>query len=194
MPAGAGDKDVKKSGKPVGGLTKKRDDAMAMTRCPGCGAALPDRHLDPPEKFNASGECWQAFSDLSCYTVARQDPGFIHQHAVDAYEAQHAGGNSRPIAVVFGLIGLYLALEGGFTGKEVQQAHMRIAKLRKDWPRMEPPKLRAALTVADVLAAPEGPERDALLMQWAATVWAIWEDRHAWVRETTDALLAGPGK
>ncbi len=80
-----------------------------MTQCPGCGLQLPDQHLDVPDRFNASGECFCVFSDLQCYTVAKQDPEFIHQHAVDAYEAQHAGGPTRNITVAFGLIGLYLA-------------------------------------------------------------------------------------
>jgi len=160
-----------------------------MIACPGCRIELPDAHLDPPDRFNASGECWQAFSDLSCYTVTLQDPGFIHQHAVDAYEAQHAGGNSRPIAVVFGLIGLCLALERGYSGKEVQQAHMRIAKIRRDWPRFKPPGKPATLTVTDVLAADPGPERDAMILKWAAAVWESWADRHAWIRETTDGMV-----
>jgi hypothetical protein len=93
------------------------------TICPGCGLVLPDRHLDPPDRFNASGECWQLFSDLSCYTVSKQDPEFIHQYVVDAYEAQHVGGKTRNITVIFGLIGLYLALEKGYTGKQVQCSH-----------------------------------------------------------------------
>jgi Family of unknown function (DUF5946) len=157
--------------------------------CPGCLLELPDRHLDPPDRFNASGECWQAFSDLSCYTVSLGDPPFFHQHAVDAYEAQHAGGNSRPISAVFGLIGLYLALENGYTGREVQQAHMRIAKLRKDWPRLEPPGRPAGLTVMDVLEAKAGPERDAMILQWAVAVWESWGDRQALVREMTGILM-----
>ena len=110
-----------------------------VTICPGCLLELPDRHFDPPGRFNASGECWQVFSDLSCYTVAKGDAVFIHQHAVDAYEAQHAGGKSRPITAVFGLVGLYLALEKGYTGKEVQRTHMRIAKIQKDWPYLARP-------------------------------------------------------
>jgi len=94
----------------------------SLTHCPGCGVQLPDRHIDVPDRFNASGECFCAFSDLQCYTVAKRDPAFIHQHAVDAYEAQHAGGPTRNITVAFGLIGLYLALEKGYTGRQVQQA------------------------------------------------------------------------
>ena len=106
----------------------------------------------PPDRLNASGECLQVFSDLQCYTVAKQDPAFIHQHAVDAYEAQHAGGATRNITVAFGLIGLYLALEKGYTGRQVQLAHMSIAKTRKNWPRLEPPDQPAFLTVMDVLS------------------------------------------
>jgi len=50
----------------------------SLTHCPGCGVQLPDRHIDVPDRFNASGECFCAFSDLQCYTVAKRDPAFIH--------------------------------------------------------------------------------------------------------------------
>jgi hypothetical protein len=161
----------------------------ATTICPGCGLVLPDRHLDRPDRFNTSGECWQLFSDLSSYTVSKQDAGFIHQYAVDAYEAQHAGGKTRNITVVFGLIGLYLALEKGYTGRQVQVAHQRIARIHRDWPELEPPGTPAEVTVMGVLRVPEGDERDAMIRQWMAAVWASWADRQAWVRETVDAVF-----
>jgi hypothetical protein len=161
----------------------------SLTHCPGCGVQLPDRHIDVPDRFSASGECFCAFSDLQCYTVAKRDPAFIHQHAVDAYEAQHAGGPTRNITVAFGLIGLYLALEKGYTGRQVQQAHRRIAPVRKDWPRMEPPYQPASLTVMDVLTGRTDEEKDALIRKWMASVWESWGDRQEWVRKTTDDLL-----
>lgn len=74
---------------------------------------LPNRHLDLPDRTNASGECLQAYSDHMCYTVAKQDQEFIHQHVVDTVAAQHSGGPTRNITVAFGLIGLYLALKKG---------------------------------------------------------------------------------
>jgi hypothetical protein len=51
------------------------------------------------------------FHELSFYTLSHGDPAFIHQNSVDAYTAQHADETTKPIAVVFALIGLYLHLE-----------------------------------------------------------------------------------
>lgn len=165
------------------------DTITARIRCPGCGLCLPDHRIDPTDRFNASGECWQQYSNLACTTVARQDTAFIHQHVVDAYAAQHAGGKTRNISVVFGLIGLYLALEIGYAGKQVQQAHMQIARVRKDWPRLEPPVNPAGVTVWDVLQAGTEGEKDAMIQKWMAAVWASWADRQEWVRDTTEEFL-----
>jgi Family of unknown function (DUF5946) len=57
------------------------------------------------------------YHELSCYTLAHRDPSFIHQYIVDAYTAQHANETTKPIAVVFALIGLYLHIEKNFTGR-----------------------------------------------------------------------------
>ena len=157
--------------------------------CPCCGLHLPAGNGYLPNHCDASPECLQVYSDLLCYTVAKQDEEFIHQHAVDAYAAQHAGGTTRNITVAFGLIGLYLALEKGYTGKQVQRAHMQIAKRRKVWPRLEPPRQRAGVTVMDVLKVQDGMAKDAMIRQWMAAVWESWADRQAWVRVATDTLL-----
>ena len=166
----------------------------SMIECPGCHLVLPDRHLDPPDRLQASGECFQLFSDLQCYSVSKQDRDFIHQHVADIYAAQHAGGRTRPITVVFGLIGLHLALEHGYTGKEVQHAHMAIARVRKDWPLLDPPGRPAGPTVRDVLEAATNAEKDAMIRRWMAAVWEIWSDRHARVRKMTESLLQPAGK
>jgi hypothetical protein len=157
--------------------------------CPGCGLKLPDHHFDLSDRFNASGECLETYYELTYWTFMQQDERFIHQHAVDAYAAQHAGGISRPISTVFGLIGLYLALENGYTGRQVQLAHMKIANRRKDWPRPELPSRKAELTVMDVLLAGTDAEKEKMLMKWAESVWRIWEHRHAWIREITEKTL-----
>ena len=162
-------------------------NSSAFTVCPGCGVKLPDRNLGPAERYNAAGECLEAYYDLTCWTLVRQDAGFVHQHAVDAYAAQHVGERMRPITAVFALIGLYLAVERGYTGREVQLVHMKIGR-RRDWPRLEPPKDRGELTVMDILLAATDAKKEEMLMRPTASVRQTREDRHRWVRETTEKV------
>ena len=63
-------------------------------------------------------------------------PGFILQHAVDAFAAQTANEQSKPIGVVFALVGLYLHVEKQFSGRQVQQVHMKLGRLKREWPRV----------------------------------------------------------
>jgi hypothetical protein len=117
----------------------------------------------------------EVFDELSFYTLARPDPAFIHQNAVDAYFAQTATQESKPITVVFALVGLYLHVERGFTGKQVQNAHVQLAKRRKQWPELEPPTSRGTITVNHVIRAAEGRPRDAMIRRWCECVWKAWE-------------------
>jgi hypothetical protein len=120
----------------------------------------------------------EIYHQLSCYTLQHPDPSFIHQHAVDAYAAQHVDGGTKAISIVFALVGLYLYLEKGFSGKQVQKAHMQLAKRRKNWVRPQLPKERGAVSVSDVVSAPPGKQRDALIREWCLSVWNAWrEDR-----------------
>ena len=114
------------------------------------------------------------FNELTLYTLAHPDPAFLHQHAVDAFAAQLADEHTKPIALVFGLIGLYLHLEWNYTGRQVQLAHMRMARYQKRWPSLPLPAQRGAIRVAEVLRANPGPDRDAMIHRWAACVWAAY--------------------
>jgi hypothetical protein len=60
-----------------------------IIECPGCLLRLPDRHLNPDDRFNASGECRQVYYEITYYTLSKNDSCFIHQHVVDAYAAQN---------------------------------------------------------------------------------------------------------
>ena len=62
------------------------------------------------------------FHQLSFYTLAHPDKKyFIHQHAVDTYQAQMADENTKPITIIFFLLGLYLYHEKNYTGRQVPQ-------------------------------------------------------------------------
>lgn len=117
-----------------------------------------------------------AYHRLCAYTLSLGDAEFIHQHVVDAHAAQTATAASKPIGVAFALVGLYLHLERGFTGREVQLAHMRLAKSGPPWPAFPIPGdgERGAMTAEDVLTTPEGPARAAALDEWCGSVWDAW--------------------
>jgi hypothetical protein len=114
------------------------------------------------------------YNELAFYTLAHGDPAFIHQNVVDAFAAQTTGPSTKPITIVFALIGLYLHVEKGFTGKQVQRAHMQLAKYRRQWFMPALPLDRGAIRIQDVLAAAPGPKRDGLIRKWCESAWPPW--------------------
>lgn len=124
-----------------------------------------------------------AYDELQCYTLEGGDLTFIHQHVVDAWAAQQADEHSKPIGVTFALVGLYLHLERGFTGRQVQQAHMALARQPRNWPSFSLPDDRGSVTAIQVIAAPAGVERDEAIAAWCASVWAAFHDSHQAVAE-----------
>ncbi len=128
------------------------------------------------------------FHELTFYTLAHSNPGyFIHQHAVDAIAAQTADETTKPIKITFALIGLYLFLEKGFTGKEVQRAHVKMSQNKKPWPSLPLPIQRGEITVVDVLKASPGEPRDILITEWCKSV---WKEYHSWHQAIADLAKA----
>ena len=132
----------------------------------------------------------ERYHALCAYTLehARRDPSFLHQHVVDAYAAQHAAPDSKPIGVAFSLIGLCLHVERGFTGKQVQQVHMRLAQRKRVWPSFPLPKDRGSMTCMDVLARPEGPQRNEAISAWCRSVWDAFAEAQPSVRVLLDQV------
>ncbi|MDE3053756.1 MAG: hypothetical protein KGN74_06250 [Gemmatimonadota bacterium] len=115
-----------------------------------------------------------AYDELLGYTLTHGGKEFIHQYAVDAWMAQYADERTKPIGITFALVGLYLHLERGFTGRQAQLAHVTLGRRKEPWPAIALPESRGALTVRDVMAAPAGPARDRELDAWCASVWAAY--------------------
>ncbi len=159
-----------------------------MVACPGCGLTLSSERISFAHRYNASAGCWELFGELSAYHYSRLDPTFTHQLAVDAYGAQHSGPDTPTISTAFALIGLYLAIEHGRTGLEVQRAHMILAKQGITWPQLDRPESLGEVTVEDVLLA-DDDEHDAILANWARSVWAGWDESHEWVRDASKGLI-----
>ncbi len=117
----------------------------------------------------------ELYNELALYTLSHSDPSFIHQHVVDAFAAQNADKQSKPITVFFALVGLYLHLERNYTGREVQREHVRLGRVKKLWPRFPHQQRMGSVTVADVIAAPPGKQRDEMIHAWCASVWDAWK-------------------
>ena len=126
-----------------------------------------------------------AYHALCAYTWTRGDPGFIHQHVVDAFAAQCADERTKPIALTFALVGLYLSVERQWSGRQVQRAHMWLARHKGSWPPVQLPAHRGTLTATDVIREPEGASRDQAIRAWCASVWAAYAD----ARRTIVVLL-----
>jgi hypothetical protein len=124
-----------------------------------------------------------AYDEVYIYTMGR--PGFILQHVVDAFAVQTANQASKPIGVVFGLVGLYLHVEKQFSGRQVQEVHMQLGRRKREWPSIYFPENRGSMTVVDVLAASTGPERDVAIDNWCRSVWTSFGEN----RKTIIALL-----
>lgn len=115
-----------------------------------------------------------AYDEVYAYTMGRD--GFILQHVVDAYGAQTASERSKPIGVVFALVGLYLHVERQFSGRDVQRVHMRMGRQKRHWPAIALPHDRGNIMAADVLQAAAGPARDRAIDDWCRSVWTAFHD------------------
>jgi hypothetical protein len=112
------------------------------------------------------------YHELYVYTMGR--PRFILQHVVDANMAQRLDATNepyKPIGAIFALAGLYLHVERGFTGSEVQQAHKTLGRRKREWPAIAVPDRRGEITAAEVMRAPAGAARDAAIDDWCRSVW-----------------------
>lgn len=144
---------------------------MLDSQCPSCGLRAPAQNGLTRPPMPATPECWDLFGRLTAYDMERGGADFPHQHAVDAYVVQHAGPPANPVALWFGLVGLHLAFEHGWTGRRVQVAHGKLARLDKRVPDLPLPAERGVLTIGHVINAAAGDERDTAIVDWASSVW-----------------------
>jgi len=123
----------------------------------------------------------EKFNELSFYTLAHPDTiYFIHQH-IDAYTAQTVDENTKPISITFSLAGLYLYVEKNYSGRQVQQAHMKLSQTKKVWPEFEIPVHKGGITISNILTAAPGQERDLMIKEWCVSVWQAYGNCHAMV-------------
>ncbi|WP_328808712.1 DUF5946 family protein [Nonomuraea montanisoli] len=153
--------------------------------CPGCGLAAPAGGGARPDAYGASAECWERYGELLArsYGIAGHRP--VHQLVVDAYVAQHPGGDGRREVqrLALCLMTLCLFVEEGADPRDGPALHKRMMAGRPDYFHwLRPPRLDGLMTVADVLAARDPAEHGRLVWEWGRDVWRAWEPCHATIR------------
>ena len=140
--------------------------------------------------YNASPECWELFTEVLGKEFSNALLfGRVHQLTVDAYAAQHAGGNHRDKSVMIHLAGLHLVLERGLRPTEVPHLFQQLAKVVRAWPHLPPPTERCAVTVFDVALAESVEDHAKLAQEWAQTAWRSWAAHHQQIRDFVVAHL-----
>ncbi len=127
-----------------------------------------------------------AYQELQAYTLTRGDEEFLHQYVVDARAAQQADATTKPIALTFALMGLFLHAEHGWTGRRIQRGHMFLGRDKSAWPDLRLPDDRGSMGPIDVLVQPAGEERDAAIRAWVRSVWEAYAPAN---RESVRAWL-----
>ncbi len=123
------------------------------------------------------------YNELAFYTLAHPGAEFIHQHVVDAFAAQNANENTKWITIYFALVGLYLFVEKGYSGKEVQLEHIRLSRQKKEFLPFELPQHRGNFTIEDVLLKQQGIGRDQAIEIWCKEVWETYASCKSYIIE-----------
>jgi len=113
----------------------------------------------------------EKYYELSYYTLSHGGENFIHQHIVDAYTVQTADEQTKPVAILFALAGLYLYVEKNFSGRQIQAIHQRMAQKHIKGTRISLPGRRGDVTITDVLNTAPGTARDNMIRKWCLSVW-----------------------
>ena len=117
----------------------------------------------------------ELFHELSFYTLSHASANFIHQHAVDVFTAQKANQETKLIAIYYALVGLYLYIEKGYTGKQVQNMHLKLSQGSKTFEPFDLPVEKGDITIVDVIQVEPGLKRDAMIKSWCEDVWSAYK-------------------
>jgi hypothetical protein len=144
-------------------------------------------------RLNASPECARLYGEVTGTAMTDPTLGRLHQLTVDAYAAQHPRDGGPPIATVFALVGLHLALDRDFSGLEVRGAHQRLAGDRRTWPALSAPAELAAveLTIFEIALADSAEGHLHALERWARAVWNAWRAEHDTVARMVSDVVGG---
>lgn len=166
---------------------------LKLTRCPGCGALLPDIEGPVHRYVGASVACWAVHGELLArrYEDARfADVGLLF---TNSYMVQHPGTPSPQSiqSVAVHLIGLYLVLERGVDDSRLIQVLRGAADGSAGFHWLEPPLVDYAVTGLDLRATPDPADAQLLLRQMAESTRDAWAVHQPQIRQWAADLQLG---
>ena len=134
-----------------------------------------------------SNNTQEKYYELSYYTLSLGDAAFIQQYFVDTYTAQNTSVDTRAIALTFALAGLYLYIEKGYMGREVQLFHVKMSQRKGVWPKIDIPDERGSITITEVLNEAPGPQREDIIREWCKSVWQAYKESKEVIVDLVDS-------
>jgi len=152
--------------------------------CIGCGARVAEGDGPAHKYIGASPGCWALYGEVLAREYTDPRYGTAHQLTVDAYAAQHPGTPSPQSiqSVTVHLVGLYVVCELGRSPQQARKTIQRAVQHKKDFIWLEPPRPLGSMTIVDIHKAKDHSEHNALVRDWAVSVWKAWEPHHAMIR------------
>jgi hypothetical protein len=166
---------------------------MTQTKCPACGAVVPDTD-GPVHKYVPSAPgCWQTFGEVQADEARRFGYPPAHRMVVDAYMAQHPGDGSdrRDRQSVFvHLVGLCAVLEHDISQPYVTKLLGHVLRQRRgEFPALERAEGPGPLIVVQMVEAIDLADYEQRAREWATSVWGSWRTHHQLIRTALHGVL-----
>ena len=158
--------------------------SVDVITCEGCGIAGGPSDGPTHPYMLSSPHCWPLYTELLA-----TGPG--GQLAVDAYAVQHPGIPERRAIQSVGahLVSLCAAFERNWPPARAISLVQRAVENDPGWRWLDPAPPLGVLTIADVLAAPDGAGRSEMIERWAKDLWLEYESHHDLVRDWLNSIL-----
>lgn len=150
--------------------------------CPGCHVVL-DAIDGPVHRYiGASPGCWAQYTRLLAWDPPMGGATLLPL-LVDAYAAQHPGGNSAQAtqSVAVHLVVLESVLGHGMPLDRLaplRVAAVEIGRRGQAYPKLEPAPGSWELTVVDIVGEDTEPERAVTCDRYVRSVWEAWKGLH----------------
>ncbi len=161
------------------------------SRCPPCGALVPD--IGGPTHAYVPGApgCWAAFGALQAGDLLRFPRSELKDLVVDTYMAQHPGdGTERRErqSVFVHLASLCAVIERGATPSGSPQVLRAVLAREKEFPVLRRARGPGDLTILSVTEGKTVEDHDARVHAWAGSVWDSWREHHPTIRAALDKV------